>query len=87
MEPSLDWKDCPLVSIEPDVMHGAPVFGGTRVPVKNAIENHFAYREMDGLSDEDAVKGTLDSFRTILGAEAPRTVLAYEASHKHQLRP
>jgi uncharacterized protein (DUF433 family) len=87
MEPTLDWKDCSLVSIDPEVMHGVPVFDGTRMPVEDAIENYYAYREMDGLSDEDAVKAALDSFRTIPGAEALRTVLAYEAAHEHQLQP
>ena len=87
MEPTLDWKDCTLVNIDPDLMHVAPVFGGTRMPVEDAIENYYAYREMDGLSDEEAVKATLDSFRTIPGAEALRTVLAYEAAHEHQLQP
>jgi uncharacterized protein (DUF433 family) len=87
MEPTLDWKDCPLVSIDPEVMHGAPVFGGTRIPVEDAIENYHAYRETDGLSDEEAVKATLDSFRTIPGAEALRTILAYDAAHEHQLQP
>jgi uncharacterized protein (DUF433 family) len=35
-----DWKGCPLVSIDPDVMHGEPVFNGTRMPVEDAIENY-----------------------------------------------
>ena len=82
----MDWRDCPLVSIDEDVMHGAPVFGGTRMPVEDAIENYYAYRELQGMSDEEAVKATLDSFRTIPGAEALRAVLAYEESHEHLLQ-
>ncbi|MBV9034932.1 MAG: DUF433 domain-containing protein [Acidobacteriaceae bacterium] len=82
-----DWKDCPLVSIDPEVMHGAPVFVGTRMPVEDAIENYYAYRELDGMSDNEAVKATLESFRTIPNADALRTVLAYEAAHEHQLQP
>jgi hypothetical protein len=39
-----DWKGCPLVSIDPDVMHGEPVFTGTRMPVEDAIQNYYAYR-------------------------------------------
>jgi uncharacterized protein (DUF433 family) len=82
-----DWKDCPLISIDPEVMHGAPVFTGTRMPVEDAIENYYAYRELDGLSEEEAVKATLESFRTIPGAEALRMVLAYKAAQEHQLQP
>ncbi len=68
-------------------MHGAPVFVGTRMPVEDAIENYYAYRELQGMSDEDAIKATLESFRTIPGPEALRAVLAYEAAHEHQLQP
>ena len=86
MEPQV-WQDCPLVSIDPEVMHGEPVFGGTRMPVEDAIENYYAYREVNGLSDEEAVNAILTSFRTIPSAEALRAVLAYEASHDPQLQP
>ncbi|MBV9295363.1 MAG: DUF433 domain-containing protein [Acidobacteriaceae bacterium] len=68
MEPQ-DWKHCPLVSIDPETVHGEPVFEGTRMPVEDAIENYYAYRELQGLSDEEAVKATLESFPTIPGAE------------------
>ena len=86
MEPQ-DWKHCPLVSIDPETVHGEPVFEGTRMPVEDAIENYYAYRELQGLSDEEAVKATLESFPTIPGAEGLRAVLAYEAAHEHQLQP
>jgi uncharacterized protein (DUF433 family) len=82
-----DWKDCPLVRIDPDIVHGEPVFDGTRVPVETAIENYYAYREMQGMSHEEAIKATLESFPTIPGAEGLRTVLAYEAAHEHQFQP
>jgi uncharacterized protein (DUF433 family) len=87
MESNVDWSDCPLVSIDEDVVHGTPVFSGTRMPVEDAIENYFAYRELQGMSDEEAVEATLDSFPTIPGAEALRAVLAYEQSHEHLLQP
>jgi uncharacterized protein (DUF433 family) len=82
-----DWKDCPLVSIDPEIVHGEPVFKGTRMQVEDAIENYYAYRELQGMSDEDAVKATLKSFPTIPGAEGLRAVLAYESAHEHQLQP
>ncbi|MGA8027529.1 MAG: DUF433 domain-containing protein [Bryobacteraceae bacterium] len=82
-----DWKDCPLVSIDPEVVHGEPVFKETRMPVEDAIENYYAYRDLQGMSDEEAVKATLESFPTIPGAEGLRQVLAYEAAREHQLQP
>jgi uncharacterized protein (DUF433 family) len=81
------WDDCPLVTVDPEVVHGEPVFNGTRVPVETAIENYYAYRELQGMSDEEAVKATLESFPTIPGAEGLRAVLAYESTHDHQLQP
>lgn len=80
------WRDCPFVSIDPEVMHGEPVFAGTRMPVEDAIENYYAYREVQGMSDEEAVRATLESFRTIPSADALRAVVAYEAAHEHQLQ-
>jgi uncharacterized protein (DUF433 family) len=81
------WNDCPLAHSDPEIVHGEPVFFGTRMPVESAIENYYAYRELQDMSDEEAVKATLESFGTIPGADALRAVLAYEASHQHQLQP
>ncbi len=87
MEEEINWKDCPLVSIDDDVMHGRPVFDVTRMPVEDSVESYYAYRGLEGLSDEDAIKATLESFGTIPGADALRSGLAYEASHEHMLQP
>jgi uncharacterized protein (DUF433 family) len=84
MEASL-WSDCPLVRIDPEVVHGEPVFEGTRMPVEIAIENYYAFREIDGLSDEQAIIETLDCFPTIPSAEALRSVIAFEAARATQL--
>jgi uncharacterized protein (DUF433 family) len=35
----LDWKDCLAVERAPDIVSGAWVFKGTRVPVKALFEN------------------------------------------------
>ena len=35
----LSWEDCPAVEKSPDVMSGAWVFRGTRVPVAALFEN------------------------------------------------
>ena len=34
-----DWSDCPQVAASPDMVSGAFVFRGTRVPVKALFEN------------------------------------------------
>lgn len=33
----MDWSDCPLVEVKPDVQHGRPVVRGTRVTVDDSI--------------------------------------------------
>jgi uncharacterized protein (DUF433 family) len=38
----IDWSDCPLVEVKPEVQSGAPVLLGTRMPV-NAIVDNFDY--------------------------------------------
>jgi uncharacterized protein (DUF433 family) len=81
------WSDCPLVRIDPEVVHGEPVFDGTRMPVEIAIENYYAFREIDGLSGEQAVTETLNCFPTIPSAEALRNVIAFGAARATQLTP
>jgi uncharacterized protein (DUF433 family) len=38
----VDWSECPLVEVKPQVHSGAPVLRGTRLPV-NAILDNFDY--------------------------------------------
>ncbi len=83
----IDWSDCSLVSVDPEVVHGEPVFNDTRMPVETAIESYYAFRELEGLSDEEAIKATIESFPTIPGAGGLRAVLAYEAAYEQQLQP
>jgi hypothetical protein len=52
------------------------------------VENVDAYMEMNGLSEEQAVDKTLESFSTVPGcADGIRAVLAYRDAHEHQLQP
>jgi uncharacterized protein (DUF433 family) len=83
----IDWSRCPLVRIDPEIVHGEPVFKDTRMPVETAIESYYAFRELEGMSDAEAIKATLESFPTIPGAEGLHAVLAYEAAHEKQLQP
>jgi len=78
------WSECPLISIDPEVVHGEPVFEGTRMPVEIAIENYYAFIEIDGLSDEQAIAETLDCFPSIPSAEALRFVVAFESERTAQ---
>jgi hypothetical protein len=83
-----DWKDCPLVSIDADVVHSEPVFKGTRLPVEIVTHEVYAYLELRGQSEEDAIASALDSFPTTpKGATAIREVLAHREAHEHQLQP
>jgi uncharacterized protein (DUF433 family) len=84
MEASI-WSDCPWVHSDPEIVHGEPVFKGTRQGVQQAIESVLAYEELNGFSEERAIEETLKDFRTIPGAEALRTALAFESSHENQL--
>ncbi len=56
------------------------------MPVETAIENCYAFRELQGLGEEQAIQATLDCFPTIPGADGLRAVLAYEAAHQPQLQ-
>jgi uncharacterized protein (DUF433 family) len=77
------WKDCRLVSVDPEVRHGEPVFAGTRMPVEGAIESVLAYQELNGLSEDLAIEQTVRDHPTIPGADALRAVLAFDAAHEH----
>jgi uncharacterized protein (DUF433 family) len=82
-----DWLECPLVSIDPDVVHGEPVFKGTRLPVEIVTDEVYAYMELRGQSEEEAVASALESFPTTPGAIALREVLAYREAHERQFQP
>jgi uncharacterized protein (DUF433 family) len=82
-----DWLGCPLVSSDPDIVHGEPVFTGTRLPAETVTDNVDAYMELHGQSLDQAIASTLESFPdTPGGADAIRAVLAYRDIHERQLR-
>jgi uncharacterized protein (DUF433 family) len=35
----VDWSNCPLVEVDPEIQSGAPVLRGTRVPVSAIVDN------------------------------------------------
>jgi uncharacterized protein (DUF433 family) len=81
------WKDCRLVSVDPEVRHGEPVFAGTRMPVEGAIESVLAYQELNGLPEDLGIEQTVRDHPAIPGADALRAVLAFEAAHEHLFIP
>ena len=83
-----EWLECPLVSIDPEVKHGAPVFAGTRLEVETVTDEVYAYMELCGQSEEQAIVSALESFPTTPGgAAAIRQLLAFRDAHEHQLQP
>ena len=74
-----------MIEVDPETVHGAPVFKATRLPVETAIDSVLAYQELEGSSEDQAIVETLVSFPTISGAEALRSVLAFEAAYQPQL--
>jgi uncharacterized protein (DUF433 family) len=35
----VDWSQCPLVEVDPEIQSGAPVLVGTRLPVSAIVDN------------------------------------------------
>ncbi len=84
---AVNWTDCPLVSSDPQVVHGEPVFRGTRLPASTIVENVDAYLD-EGLSLDEAVTATLESFPTVPnGTEGILAILAYRAIQEQQPTP
>ena len=67
----IDWSDCPLVEIKPQVQSGAPVLRGTRMPV-SAIVDNFDY----GLS----VTEIAEQFE--ISPERVEEILTYAKAHR-----
>jgi uncharacterized protein (DUF433 family) len=74
---TIDWAECPLVEVKPDVQSGAPVLRGTRMPVSAIIDN-FDY----GVS----VAEIAEQFE--IPPDRIEAILTYAKSHRiaHRLR-
>jgi uncharacterized protein (DUF433 family) len=70
-EERIDWAECPLVEIRPQVQSGAPVLRGTRMPV-DAIVDNFDY----GLS----VAEIAEQFE--IPPECVEAIVNYAKSHR-----
>jgi uncharacterized protein (DUF433 family) len=81
-----EWLGCPLIEVDPERVHGAPVFKGTRLPVDTITGNVDAFKELEGLTEDQAIRATLECFpSTPGGSDAIRAVLAYRETREQQL--
>jgi uncharacterized protein (DUF433 family) len=70
---SIDWTRCRDVEGKPDVMSGAPVVRGTRIPVQAVIDN-----ANDGYGADEIVKEIFPS----LPLEPAKRIIAF-AKERH----
>jgi len=81
------WQDCPLIHSDPEIVHGEPVFVGTRLPASAILDNMDGYLD-DGLSLDEAIAETLESFPSVPnGSDGIRALLAYRDAREPQLQP
>ena len=73
----IDWSECPLVEIDPQIQSGAPVLRGTRMPVAAIVDNA-TYGE--------SAAAIAELFE--IPRERVEAVLAYAKSHRvaHSVR-
>ena len=72
----MDWSECTLVEVKPDVQRGRPVLRGTRMPVDDIVENWEA-----GVDESEIAK----DFR--LPIEQVQEILAYASGHQSAPNP
>jgi uncharacterized protein (DUF433 family) len=80
----LHWLICDRIW---EIVHGAPVFKGRRLPVETVIGSVDTYMELGGLSESAAIEATYHDFPTAPGSDAIQAVLSYFDTHRLQLRP
>jgi uncharacterized protein (DUF433 family) len=82
------WDDFPLVSRDPEMVHGTPVLKGTRLPADTLVGSVESYEELSGMTGDQAIDATLEDFpSTPGGKDALRELLAYQGSRLHQPQP
>ena len=80
------WDDCELVQRDPEVVSGAPVLKGTRLPADTLISNFESFIELEAMGEHEAIDATLEAFPGIPGGKTTlRALLNYQASHIIQL--
>jgi len=66
----VDWSNCPLVEVDPEIQSGVPVLSGTRLPASAIVDNEY------GLSPEEI------SEQFQVSIDRVREVLQYAAIHR-----
>ncbi len=72
----VDWRDCPLVEINPRKLSGVPVLKGTRMQADSIVENY-----LGGLPANEIA----EVFE--LPADSVRALLGYAGKRRPALRP
>jgi uncharacterized protein (DUF433 family) len=67
----IDWSQCPLVEVNPNVQSGAPVLRGTRMPVSAIIDNFLYGLSVVEISEQFEVP-----------QDHVQAVLSYAKSHR-----
>lgn len=70
-EEKIDWSQCPLVEVNPQVQSGAPVLRGTRMPVSAIIDNFDYGMSVAEISEQFEVP-----------PDRVQAILAYAQSHR-----
>jgi uncharacterized protein (DUF433 family) len=82
-----EWLGCDLLESIPGKVSGEVVFKNTRLPVETIVGNVDAFMEIDGMSEDNAIEATFNSFPSVPGGmNGIRAVLAYRAAREPQLQ-
>ena len=72
----MDWKNCPLVEINPRKLSGTPILKGTRMPADGIVQNYKSGLPADEIAEVFE-----------LPVESVRALLAYAIEHNPALKP
>lgn len=72
----MDWKDCPLVEINPHKLSGTPILKGSRMPADAIVQNYRSGLPADEIAEVFE-----------LPADGVRKLLAYAVKHNPALKP
>jgi uncharacterized protein (DUF433 family) len=67
----VDWSQCPLVEVDPEIQGGAPVLAGTRLPVSAIVDNAEYGLSVAEISEQFEVSQA-----------QVKTILAYAKGHR-----
>lgn len=76
-EQEIDWSECALAEVKPNVQSGVPVLAGTRLPLSAIVDNYEYGESVEDISENFTVD-----------PELVRAILLYARDHKiaHSVR-